>query len=260
MKLLLKPFHWLYCIYAFTLFVVIMLLLVPFVVIASFFGRMTGGNLIYYIVRLWADTWLFCIGIIHRRVTEEPADKHRQYIFISNHISYLDIPQMLKAVRQNMRILGKEEMTKVPVFGFIYKKAVVTVARDRAEGRAKSVKTLRSILGKGVSIFIAPEGTFNMGQQALKEFYDGAFRLAIETQTPIKPLLFLDTYDRMHYGSVFSLNPGRLRTVYLEAISPEGFGPRDVQLFKDKVFVIMQQKLEAYKASWIKPVAANNAS
>ena len=49
---------------------------------------------------------------------------------------------------------------------------------------------------------VFPEGTFNMTTQPLKEFYDGAFRVAIETQTPVKPVLFLDAYSRMHYESI----------------------------------------------------------
>ena len=91
--------------------------------------------------------------------------------------------------------------------------------------------------------------------QPLKEFYDGAFRVAIETQTPIKPVLFLDTYDRMNYSSVFSLNPGKCRIIYLDEISVEGLTMADVVKLKEKVYVIMENKLREYKASWIKPPA-----
>jgi 1-acyl-sn-glycerol-3-phosphate acyltransferase len=251
MKKLLKPFHWLYCIYAFILFVGIMLLIFPFIIIASFFGKLHGGKIIYKLCHFWSDSWLFLVGIYHQSIIESPIDKKKQYIIVSNHISYLDIPQMLKAVRQPMRILGKAELGKVPVFGFIYSNAVVSVDRSSAEKRAKSVKQLISILGKGVSVFICPEGTFNIGHTALKDFYDGAFRIAIETKTTIKPILFLDTYDRLHYGSVFSLNPGRIRTVYLDEINPEGFGIDDVTGLKEKVYGIMEKKLLEYKASWI---------
>jgi 1-acyl-sn-glycerol-3-phosphate acyltransferase len=251
MKKLLKPFHWLYCIYAFILFVVIMLLIFPFIIIVSFFGKLHGGKFIYKLCHFWSDSWLFLVGIYHQRIIESPIDKKKQYIIVSNHISYLDIPQMLKAVRQPMRILGKAELSKVPVFGFIYGNAVVSVDRSSAEKRAKSVKQLISILGKGVSVFICPEGTFNMGHTALKDFYDGAFRIAIETKTTIKPVLFLDTYDRLHYSSVFSLNPGRIRTVYLEEINPEGFTLDNVSALKEKVYGIMENKLLEYKVSWI---------
>ena len=76
--------------------------------------------------------------------------------------------------------------------------------------------------------------------------------MAIETQTPIKPILFLDTYDRMSYRSVLSLTPGRCRTVYLEEISVAGLTINDVNILKEKVYSLMEQKLIYYKASWIK--------
>ena len=80
-------------------------------------------------------------------------------------------------------------MSKVPVFGFIYRNAIVTVDRSSTGNRAKSVRILKSIIKKGISVLVFPEGTFNMTNQPLKEFYDGAFRVAIETQTPVKPVL-----------------------------------------------------------------------
>jgi 1-acyl-sn-glycerol-3-phosphate acyltransferase len=90
-----------------------------------------------------------------------------------------------------------------------------------------------------------------MSNQPLKEFYDGAFRIAIETQTPIKPVLFLDTYDRMHYGSVLSLNPGQSRSIFLESIPVDGMTLKDTDALKQQVYAKMEQKLIEYKASWI---------
>lgn len=254
--ILLKPLQYIYVIYAILLFVVIMFVVIPFVLIASLFGKIKGGNAVMRIVHWWADIWLFMIGITHKRVVEQEIREHQPYIFVGNHNSYMDIPQMLKAIRRPLRILGKAEMGKVPVFGIIYNAAVVPVLRGSAENRAKSVKTLKAVLSKEISIYIAPEGTFNMTDQPLINFYDGAFRLAIETQTPIKPLLFLDGVDRMHWRSIFSMTPGKLRTVYLEEISPEGYTPFDVEQFKQKVYKLMEQKLIEYKASWIKPLSA----
>lgn len=245
--------QWVYVIYAFLLFVALMLLIFPFVVLSSFFGKVRGGNWVYRLCRFWADAWLLLIAIDHEKVIEEPAHPDRNYIFVFNHISYLDVPQLMKAVHHKIRALGKHEMVQYPIFGFIYKVAVVTVNRSDAEHRAKSVQVLKSVLAKNISIALAPEGTFNMKPVALARFYDGAFRISIETQTPIKPLLFLDTYDRMHYGSLFSLKPGKLRTVYLEAISPAGYTLDTVEEFKQHVYQIMEQKLIAYKASWIDP-------
>ena len=189
----------LYVLYALVVFLLIMLLILPAAFIATFFGRIKGGNLIYRFCCLWADAWFFLTGIRHRNYYESPHDRNRQYIFIANHISYLDAPLIAKTIRQPVRALGKIETSKVPLFGFIYQNAIVTVNRGSAEHRAQSVRILKSVLKRGISIFIFPEGTLNETGKPLKNFYDGAFRIAIETQTPIKPILFLDTYDLLSY-------------------------------------------------------------
>ena len=252
MRYLLKPFQWLYCIYALLLFVGIMLLLFPFMLVASLFGRIKGGNMIYRICMFWGDIWFFLIFIYHRNYYEQPLDKNKQYIFVANHISYLDALILVKIIRRPIRALGKTEIGSVPIFGFIYKYAVVRVDRGSTQNRAKSVRNMKSILKRGISIVVFPEGTFNMSANPLKDFYDGAFRVAIETQTTIKPILFLDTYDRMNYKNVFSLTPGKNRAVFIEEVPVEGLSQKDVPALKQRVYDLMDKKLREYKASWIK--------
>ncbi len=251
MKWLKTPLKWLYCVYAYVIFVWLMISVLPAVIAGSFFGKVAGGNFIYGLCNLWGELWFFFIGIRHKNIYEVPHNKKEQYIFVANHISYLDAPIIVTTIRQPVRVLGKQEMSKIPVFGYIYRNTVVTVDRSSAEGRARSVRTLKAVIKKGISIFIFPEGTFNETHQPVKEFYDGAFRIAIETQTPIKPVLFLDSYARMHYKSVFSINPGRSRSVFLAPIPVEGLTNKDLPALKQKVFDIMEQKLREYKADWI---------
>jgi 1-acyl-sn-glycerol-3-phosphate acyltransferase len=191
----------------------------------------------------------------HENYYEVPHDRTKQYVFIFNHISFFDIPIIMKTIRrQHFRVLGKAELSKIPIFGFVYRQAVVMVDRSSPENRAKSVRQLKSVINKGISVVIAPEGTFNTTHKPLKEFYDGAFRVAIETQTPIKPILFLDGYDRLSYKTIFSLTPGKTRSVYLEEVPVEGLTVNDVQALKEKVYKLMEEKLIEYKASWIKPL------
>jgi 1-acyl-sn-glycerol-3-phosphate acyltransferase len=243
----------LFTVYAILIFVSFLLLIFPLVVIASFFGKIRGGNFIYKLCHLWADFFILMTCIRHRNIFEAPHNRSRHYVFVFNHISYMDIPVLLKSIRrQQIRILAKAEMAKVPVFGFIYKSAAVLVERGDPEKRARSVQQLKSLLNKNISIVIAPEGTFNMTHKPLKDFYDGAFKIAIETQTPIKPVLFLDTYDRMGYESIFSITPGRSRSVHLEEIPVDGLTLDDVNFLKEKVYKIMEEKLISYKASWVK--------
>jgi len=248
MKGLLLPLKALYSVYAFIVFLAIMLILFPFSIIASFFGRIKGGNIMMRICMFWADAWFFLIGMPHFRIYEAPLDKNRSYIFVCNHISYLDAAIIPKAIRQPVRPLGKVEMSKIPVFGFIYRNAIVTVDRSSAANRAKSVRILTSLIHKGISVLVFPEGTFNMTGQPLKDFYDGAFRVAIETQTPVKPVLFLDAYRRMPYESVFRMSPGRSRILYLAEIPVTGLTLTDVSFLKEKVYRIMEEKLVEYNA------------
>jgi 1-acyl-sn-glycerol-3-phosphate acyltransferase len=231
-----------------------MLIVFLFTPLAALMGKIRGGNLIYGISRLWAAIWLFLIGIRHKNIFLNHPRAGAQYIFVANHISFLDVPSLLMATRQySIRVLGKFEMKRVPVFGYIYQNGVVMVDRGSPENRARSVQILKSVLGKGISIFIFPEGTFNETGNPLNTFFDGAFRIAIETQTPIKPLLFLDNYDRMNYKSIFSINPGRSRTVFLEEISVEGLKMEDLEILKKKVYAAMEAMLSNYKVSWVPP-------
>jgi 1-acyl-sn-glycerol-3-phosphate acyltransferase len=88
-----------------------------------------------------------------------------------------------------------------------------------------------------------PEGTFNTTERPLKFFYDGAFRIAIETQTPIKPVLFLDAQKRMNHRSIFSLTPGRNRILYMDEIPVAGLELKDVGMLKEQVFATMEKRL-----------------
>jgi 1-acyl-sn-glycerol-3-phosphate acyltransferase len=252
MRYFLQFIRAIFSIYGLLMFIAFLLLIFPLVVIASFFGKIKGGNFIYKLCHLWADFFLFVLGIRQQYIYISKPDPAKQYVFVFNHIAYIDIPLIMKAIRkQHFRVLGKAELGRIPIFGFLYKNSAVLVDRSNASNRAKSVLQLKSIIKKGISIVVSPEGTFNMTHQPLKEFYDGAFRIAIETQTPIKPILFLDAYDRNNYHTIFSLTPGKSRIVYLEEIPVEGLTTADVKYLKDKVYKAMEEKLIEYKASWI---------
>lgn len=247
-----KLLRFCFSIYGFVVFLLLMFILLPLFIGAFLKKPIPGGNLIFKISRFWADAFFFLVGIKHWNIYEEPHNKNTEYIFVSNHISYLDIPMMMKVIRgQHIRILGKAEMSKIPIFGSIYKRGTVSVDRGSAEARFKSVKSLIGFIQKKISVFICPEGTFNMTHHPLKSFYDGAFKIAIETQKPIRPILFLDTYDRLNYKSIFSLNPGKCRGVYLSQTITEGLTIKDIASLKEKIYEQMEEALVRYKASWI---------
>lgn len=240
-----------FSVYAMALFLALMLVVFVLSLISVFMGRIKGGNYVYRLCSYWSDIWFFLIFIRPKKIDSHLFDNNKRFIVVPNHISYLDIPVLVNIFRKPLRPLGKSEMVKFPVFGFLYSKAVVTVDRSSAQNREKSVNILKSIINKGISVLVFPEGTFNMTHDPLKEFFNGAFRIAIETQTPIKPVLFLDTFDRMHYSSIFSINPGKCRVVFLPDIEVEGLTIEDLETIKQKTYRLMEEKLLEYKAAWI---------
>ncbi len=256
MRQLIKPFWWLYCIYALLLFIAGMFFILPFVVVFSLQDENRGSDRIYKVCRYWDIAWLTLVGIRHTNIFESAPDPGKRYVFVANHISYLDIPIILKAIRRNsFRILGKAEMTKFPFFGYIYSRAVVLVDRTTNTGRSRSVRELKSMLAGDLSVFIFPEGTFNETHRPLAKFYDGAFRVAIETGTPLQPILFLGTYDRMHYSTLFSLRPGPTRAIFLPEIDVQALTLADLPWLKARVYDLMQEGLLRYHASWIQVLA-----
>jgi 1-acyl-sn-glycerol-3-phosphate acyltransferase len=249
-KIIRSVFRFFFSLYAFLLFLVLLFSLFPFFLLAALGGKIKGGNAIMRMCRFWGDCWLLLIGIRHQIEPGDHPEKSKSYVFVGNHISYLDAAFLITSIRQPFRALGAAEYGRYPIFGQVYQLVVICVNRKNPESRAKSVETLQQYLKKGISVLIYPEGTFNMGQSALSDFYNGAFRIAIETQTPIKPLLFLDAYDRMHYRSVFSMNPGQSRAVYLEEVSVEGLTLEDLESLKQRVYQLMESELLKRSVPW----------
>jgi len=247
MRAVIRLIQIIYVAYAVLMFSVLMLFVIPFALFTVFLDNRRGGILIYGACKVWAILWYRLIGFRYNETHLGTHDRKKAYIFVANHSSYLDIPQLMRAMHQPVRVLGKAELAKVPFFGIIYKAAVITVNRGSIQSKAASMRRLTKVIKQGISIFIFPEGSFNESGQPLARFYDGAFKMALETRTPIKPVLFLDTADRIPPASLFGMTPGKCRTVYLPEIPVTGFGDKDVHALKEKVFSEMEKALIKFK-------------
>lgn len=253
MQLIKRIAIFVFSIYGFFIFVLIMLLLLPFFIIALLLPHPLGGNIVYKLAYIWALLFFFFTGISYREVYKYKPRKNQSYIFVTNHISYMDIPMMILATRRfPVRILAKSEMGSIPIFGFIYNKGAITVNRKNAEDRRVSIEKLMNALSKKISILICPEGTFNMTEKPLKSFYDGAFRIAVDLKIPILPVIFPDTYDRLNYKTIFSLNPGKCRAIFLDPVQAQGENELEVQRLKLEVYSKMEKEILKLKVNWIR--------
>ena len=218
-----------------------LILLIPF-------GKAKLSKRVYKVCRYWAQTWYIFIGVWHKEIYEANHDFKKPHIFVANHNSYMDIPPIVQLNHQPIRPLGKFESSKIPIFGWVYRAAVILVDRSSPEKRARSLRNLKAALHKRTSIFIFPEVTFSMThQQPLKSFYNGAFKLAIEMQIPIQPILMIDAVDRMHFESVFSLTPGANRVVYLKTVEVSTYTLEDIEKLKTEVYQMMDEGMRRYR-------------
>ena len=247
MKPFIKVVQFIYCLYVILVFASLTILAAIALLFLLPFGLKQLGNRVYFICRYWSKILYLFIGFKHKEIYEAPHQFNRPHIFVGNHNSYMDIPPVVLIAHNPLRILGKFESSKIPIFGWIYREAVIMVDRSNPERRAQSVRDLKQAIADGLSIFIFPEGTFNESENPLKSFYDGAFRIAIETQTPIKPLLFIDTIERMHFSTVFSITPGKSRVVYLADIPVAGLTLDDLPDLKARAYKQMEEGLRRYR-------------
>jgi len=190
--------------------------------------------------------WLWAIGMPLTVLGEVPPND--RYVIVSNHISYLDTINIFAAMPGYFRALGKKEISKIPVLGFVYRQIVIMVDRSNPESRAQSIRTMQHALNEEGNVYIFPEGTFNETNHVLKDFYNGAFKLAISTQTSILPVIFPDTVKRWHYSAWWKLYPGRNRAVFLPPISVKGMVMEDTQQLKKHVYGIMESALSKQSA------------
>ena len=243
-----KILQFLYCIYALLVFAILTIVSVITMLFLIPFSKSKLSKRVYKICRYWAKAFLILIGVRHIEIFEDQHDFKKPHIFVANHNSYMDIPPIVQLKHQPIKPLGKFESSKIPIFGWIYRAAVIMVDRSSPDKRAKSLRNLKAALHKKVSIFIFPEGTFSMTEERpLKNFYNGAFKLAIEMQVPIQPILLVDAVDRMHYSSVFTLTPGKNRVVYLPTVKVDEYTMDDIEILKDKVYQMMDEGLRRYR-------------
>jgi len=247
MKSIKKGFQYLYTVYAFAIFIVLMLMvLLPIILVSATLKH--PEKAVSNILHFWAASWFMLIGIKQKGLNNPYHTSNRPTIFIANHISYLDIPAIILAIQHTpAKILGKAELGKLPVFGWIYKIAVVSVDRLSAKSKALSLQELKDILSRNVSVVIFPEGGFNESEEVLKDFYNGAFTLSKELNIPIAPVLLLSTYRRLNQQSLFSISAGESLVEYMPLVYPNSFNT--AADMKQYSFGVMKESLTKYRAS-----------
>lgn len=168
--------------------------------IVSFFDR--TGVVQIRVARAWARTLLAVSGVRANVEGLEQIDPARPYVFISNHLSYMDTPLALAHIPAQFRFLAKRGLFKIPFLGTHLSRAG-HIPVPRQDPRA-SVKTMQlaaeTIQRKKVSLLIFPEGG-RSHDGVLRPFKEGGAYIAIRAGVPVVPLVILGTRTVLPFGS-----------------------------------------------------------
>lgn len=194
------------------------------------------------ISRIWMAVFLPLAGIRLTIKGREHFKKGENYIVVCNHNSMMDVPVSSPGIPGPNKTIAKIEMARIPLFGMVYKRGSVLVDRQSDQSRKDSFNEMKKVLDLGMHMCIYPEGTRNKTEKPLKEFHDGAFRLAVQTGKPILPAVIFNTRIVLPFDKKFFFWPHPVAMHFLE---PVYVGKNDDHVkLKEKIFGIMWKYIE----------------
>jgi 1-acyl-sn-glycerol-3-phosphate acyltransferase len=189
--------------------------------VVSFFDRNKDSRKQIAIARAWARSLLRIAGVKVRVEGLEKIDPKGSYVFVSNHVSYMDTPVIFSNIPVNFRFLAKSGLFKVPFIGNHLTRAghisVPLEARAQLKVMGEAGRTIRE---RGISLLVFPEGG-RSESGLLQEFKEGAAYLAIKGGVPLVPVGLEGMFDILPMHSVH-MRPGNVTMRIGDPIPTEG--------------------------------------
>ena len=176
--------------------------------IAAFFDK--TGVIPIRIARGWGRFLLAASGVKVRVEGLEHIDPNGSYIFVSNHLSYMDTPVVLSHVPVQFRFLAKRGLFQIPLLGtHLGQAGHIPVPREDPRAAVKTMQlAAEAVVNKKISLLIFPEGRRSRDGR-LRPFKEGAVYIAVKAGVPIVPMTLLGTREVLPFGSGVVL-PGRV--------------------------------------------------
>ena len=168
--------------------------------LVSFFDE--TGVLQMRMARLWARTLLAVSGVRTHVEGLEHIEATGGYVFVSNHLSYMDTPVILASIPVQFRFLAKRGLFQIPLLGqHLSRAGHIPVPRDDARAAVKTMQiAAETIKAKGTSLLIFPEGG-RSHDGLLAPFKEGAAYIAIRAGVPVVPIAIVGTREVLPFGS-----------------------------------------------------------
>lgn len=183
----------------------------------------------------------------HFSVTGDlPEDPRNPYVVVSNHESFVDI-LLISHLPWEMKWLSKKEMFKIPVAGWLmHLSGDIPLERGDRSSAGKAMTLCKKALERRVSVMIFPEGTRSETDE-MRPFKDGAFRLAIETQLPVLPLVVQGTRRALRKHD-WRFGHADAQVKVLEPVRTEGMTVDEVDVLRDRVRDMILTERNALRA------------
>ncbi|MCU0355211.1 MAG: 1-acyl-sn-glycerol-3-phosphate acyltransferase [Cytophagales bacterium] len=232
----------LYSIWCYFWFVLLFLLLFPFFWL--FLQRETWHPKAHYLNRLWGHLYFPICGLPISVEHRTQLSRNQTYVFCANHFSYLDIAVMGVVLPHYYAFIGKSQIAKVPLFGYMFRKLHIPVNRESKMERYRILQKAVAFLKQGRSVVIFPEGGIRSNNPPqLAPFKDGAFRMAIETQTPVVPVTFPHNWEILPDDGRLLFRHRRIRAVVHEPIPTAHLTIEDLEKLKDQTYAVIAEEL-----------------
>ena len=195
----------------------------------------------YWAYKVLAKTLLTICGVKLEIDIKGNIDKEKEYIIVSNHLSYLDIPVLMVSLPKNIRFIYKKSLTNIPIFGWsLYFGGYIPIDRKNARSAIESLKKAVTSFKKSISIVIFPEGTRSK-TGATGDFKKGIFMMAELAEVDIIPVSIIGTNSVLPKNS-FNITPGRVKVIIEKPIKFE----KDKQ-FLDKIRSMIVNNIDSSK-------------
>ena len=228
----------LWALWGIVVFITTMLIVVWPILFTFLIKNQKGIEVFRRICKIWMQVFLTAIGCPLKVVGKDYFKKGEVYIIVSNHNSLMDIPLTTPFIPGANKTIAKTSFANIPFFGWIYRRGSILVNRNDAQSRTKSIEDMKTTLRNGVHMCIYPEGSRNRTNEPLKKFYDGAFKLAIDTQKNIIPCLLFNTKKVLPINKFFYLWPNRLELHFLPPLKTSNY--TSIDALKEAVYQIMK--------------------
>jgi len=243
MKVIKYPFWILWKSWFYLLATLLIFLWLPLLLI--FTAKPRWYHLFYWVARnLWAIPILYGMGFFPRiRRGYAISNNRHSYMLVANHTSMMDIMLMFYCSKNPFVFVGKKELSKLPLFGYFYKRIAIMVNRKSPQSKKEVYTQAMQRIQNGLSICIFPEGGVPDDECIiLDKFKDGAFRIAIECQIPIVPMVFYDAKKRFPFH-FFAGSMGRMRVDILPPVPTEGKSLTEKESLQEEVRALILQRL-----------------